>query len=71
MCILLQIELSHYVDNHGFDTIKQDDGIVILMPVYRDAKPTEKPLPDTCLILLGIEAQFITTYREARAALGY
>lgn len=60
----LQIELKHYIDNHGFETIIQDNGVVALIPVSKGRADT----PDN---FLGCEAHYCETYREARNALGY
>ena len=55
----IQIELKHYVNNHGFDAHLEGNGIVLAIPV------TTKE--GTSLI----EYSYVETYRQARQALGY
>lgn len=65
MLNVLQLELKHYIDNHNFKTELQDDGVVLYIPVTR--------FVDTGLgyRLVGNEAHYVETYRQARVALGY
>ncbi len=68
-----QSNLAAFVTGHGFEALPQDSGVVILTPVYRPATHNETcPVaPDTNLVYLGDEAQYVETYREARNVLGY
>lgn len=63
MCNILQVELTQYIEGHNFEAIKQDNGVVVLIPCYRGTEPN--------FIHLGNEAHYCETYREARTALGY
>ena len=65
MCNVLQLELKQYIENHSFETLLQDSGVVLYIPVTR--------FVDNGLgyRYMGNEAHYVETYREARTALGY
>lgn len=65
MSNVLQLELRQYIENHHFSTDLQDNGVIIYIPVTRfiDNGIGNK--------LLGCEAIYVESYREARQALGY
>lgn len=59
MTSALQINLKHYVENHAFDAVTQDEGVVVFIGAWNDKR------------FLGHEAHYVETYREARNVLGY
>jgi hypothetical protein len=65
MTTVLQLELKHYIDNHGFETELQDNGVVLYIPVTRFV---DNGLGNR---FLSNEAHYVETFRQARNALGY
>ena len=59
MTTILQIELRHYVTNHEFDAVIQNNGIAILTPVTLANGKT------------AAQWDYVETYRQARHVLGY
>lgn len=55
----LQLELKHYIDNHAYETVLQDNGVAFLLPVL---------LADDNLVY---QWEYVETYYQARQALGY
>ena len=54
-----QIMLKQFIEQHHFESETQDNGVVVYIPVFRDAA------------FLHNEAHYCETVRDARNALGY
>lgn len=54
-----QIMLKQFIENHHFETVLQDEAVVVLIPTWNDYG------------FLGNEAIICATVRDARNALGY